>query len=416
MRRTPLNIPHASTGATITVHAITARTTEAFKHTGTTLGVRMYNKNGDTFGNDGGFDNLRVEDVTPHLSKAFATAFASAGGIAQIVFTITNTTDNLAKPGWEFTDNLAAGLTLANTTIGGTCRNFANTAALAQIVGSVGGSSFTIRGSLPAGVSCTVTVNVRVAAGTTSPALQNCGSNIASPIFVIPPANSTCATLVVTRPITLAKTWGGGAIAGNAVGMTINGAAIDVYAANTGSSTAPGPGSPASAQARLGSQITLMENFTNGAAANYSSTLECRKISDGALVASTGSGLSRAITMPLDSGVACAFTNARETDVSIQKTRPPGVLSVGSQAVFTLVVTNHGPLAANGTVVSDPAVAGLDCTGAGLPAPTCSASAGATCPSPLTAAGIQAGVAIPALPNAGVVTLGVTCKVTASGF
>jgi len=40
----------------------------------------------------------------------------------------------------------------------------------------------------------------------------------------------------------------------------------------------------------------------------------------------------------------------------------------------------------------------------------------ATCPSPLTAAGLQSGVTIPALPNGGVVTIDLTCNVTASGF
>lgn len=104
------------------------------------------------------------------------------------------------------------------------------------------------------------------------------------------------------------------------------------------------------------------------------------------------------------------------TDLSIQKTATPNPVVSGSQVVFSLVVTNHGPAAADGATVLDPAVAGLDCVAAGLPAPTCAATGGASCPSPLTGVGLQAGVVIPALPNGGVVTLGLTCRATATGL
>lgn len=103
-------------------------------------------------------------------------------------------------------------------------------------------------------------------------------------------------------------------------------------------------------------------------------------------------------------------------DLSIQKTATPNPVASGGQVVFTLIVTNHGPAAADGATVRDPAATGLDCLAAGLPVPTCSATGGATCPSPLTAADLQAGAAIPTLPNGGVVTLGMTCRVTASGL
>ncbi|MCH6482648.1 DUF11 domain-containing protein [Pseudoxanthomonas sp. LH2527] len=106
------------------------------------------------------------------------------------------------------------------------------------------------------------------------------------------------------------------------------------------------------------------------------------------------------------------------TDVSIVKTATPDpALSLG-QVAFTLAVRNLGPATANNARLLDPASAGLDCTAAGLPAPTCTATGGASCPSPLTAALIQTapGVAIPALPDGGVVSVTLTCNVTATGL
>ena len=101
----------------------------------------------------------------------------------------------------------------------------------------------------------------------------------------------------------------------------------------------------------------------------------------------------------------------------VQPTTPDPALSLG-QVAFTLAVRNLGPATANNARLRDPASAGLDCTAAGLPAPTCTATGGASCPSPLTAALIQTapGVAIPALPDGGVVSVTLTCNVTATGL
>ena len=105
------------------------------------------------------------------------------------------------------------------------------------------------------------------------------------------------------------------------------------------------------------------------------------------------------------------------TDVSIVKTAAPNPALASGQVVFTLAVRNLGPATANDTRLFDPATAGLDCAAAGLPAPTCTATGGAVCPASLTVAAIQTspGVAIPALPAGGAVSVNLTCNVTASG-
>gem|GEM_PF-1911776 len=114
----------------------------------------------------------------------------------------------------------------------------------------------------------------------------------------------------------------------------------------------------------------------------------------------------------------CTINNndSDQTDVSITKVASADTVVRGDEVVFTLVVRNPGVAAAPGTVVRDPAVAGLDCTAAGLAVPTCSATGGASCPTPLTATGLQAGVAIPALPAGSTVSIDLTCRATASGM
>jgi uncharacterized repeat protein (TIGR01451 family) len=109
-------------------------------------------------------------------------------------------------------------------------------------------------------------------------------------------------------------------------------------------------------------------------------------------------------TASVDVTQACA-------DLSIVKSATPADVSSGDEVVYTLVVTNNGPVAADGATVTDPGVPGsLDCT-----ALTCAVGGGAACPVAPTPAQLAAGLAIPALPSAGSVTLTLTCTVTASG-
>lgn len=299
--------------------------------------VRLRNEVGSSGGNDAAIDNIELIDVTPTLSKSFSSAAAQAGGTVQVVFTVTNTPDNLAKPGWQFTDNLSAGLTLANTTVGGTCSNFANTATPAEIIGTAGATSFTVRGSLPAQPNCTVIVNLNVGSGVTASTLQNCGSNIASPDFVTPPGAGICSTLAITRPVNLTKLWQG-ATAGDSVALTISGPGVS--SAVAGTSTAPSTTTAATAQGQQGTLVTVTEAFTNGSASAYATAIVCVRASDGLAVTLSGSGLSRTFTMSNDSDVNCTFTNSRLPILRLQKALPLGRFLIGDQ--FTLGITGTG--------------------------------------------------------------------------
>lgn len=93
----------------------------------------------------------------------------------------------------------------------------------------------------------------------------------------------------------------------------------------------------------------------------------------------------------------------------------PATLVSGTTTTYTLVISNAGLGAANGAVVTDPAVAGLNVT-----AVTCTGATGsAVCPVPanVTVALLQgSGIVIPTLPSGGSVTFTVTATVTATGL
>jgi uncharacterized repeat protein (TIGR01451 family) len=122
---------------------------------GSELRVRLRNAQGNGYGNDHAFDNIRVSDASPQLDKAFAAASIAVGETTALTFTVTNTTDLASKNGWSFTDALPAGLRVADPSGSST------TCAAGTVGAAPGTASITASGNLNAGQpSCTVTVNV----------------------------------------------------------------------------------------------------------------------------------------------------------------------------------------------------------------------------------------------------------------
>ena len=91
------------------------------------------------------------------------------------------------------------------------------------------------------------------------------------------------------------------------------------------------------------------------------------------------------------------------------KTNGVTALGAGSTTTYTLTFANTGPSSADGAVIKDIPGAGLSCT-----AVSCSATGGAACGS-LSVGALLAGHPLPTLPSGGVVTVLLTCTVTASG-
>lgn len=116
--------------------------------------------------------------------------------------------------------------------------------------------------------------------------------------------------------------------------------------------------------------------------------------------------------------IECTFTNTlQQTDIQVVKTASPDPVVSGDVVTYQIVVTNNGPLAADGAVLTDVAGAGQDCTTLS-PSATCTATGSASCPSPTVpvSALLGGGITIPSLPVGGQVTVVLTCTVTASGL
>ncbi|ROU07236.1 DUF7507 domain-containing protein [Lysobacter enzymogenes] len=97
-------------------------------------------------------------------------------------------------------------------------------------------------------------------------------------------------------------------------------------------------------------------------------------------------------------------TLAAQSNVAVAKNGPTSVAANGA-VTYTIVVSNAGPSAANGTVLTDPAVTNFTAATLSCASPV----GGAVCPASPTVAQLQgAGVTIPTLPVGGSVTFTLT--------
>ena len=284
---TVTNLQTSPFATTVTVYTKALTASTAFQYPGSSLGVQMYNANGATFGNDGAFDNIQVVDVTPTLSKSFNPASLVQGATSTLTFTVTNTTDLLAKAGWSFTDSLSSGLAVATPNgLGGTCAS-----AGAAVTATAGSSTITVtNGSLAAGTaSCTITVNVTSATAAT---YTNGASNITAS-YVNPPANAT-VTFLPKVNVSITKDDGKTTYSPGGTGI------YTITVTNTGPGTATG--------------VTLADALPPGITLN--GTWAC-----------TGAGGS---TCSAANGTTMAALNA------LTLTVPPGTVPPGSSTAITI--------------------------------------------------------------------------------
>lgn len=209
--------------------------------------------------------------------------------------------------------------------------------------------------------------------------------------------------------------------------LIVNGTGGPASVTTTGSGTAA-IGSAVRNPAVAGSVYTVSETGAGTPAANlsnYTVTYACTNTRIGGQTPS-GSGSTFNVTPVAGDNLSCIFTNTRNpsANLSITKTNTPGIngdvdqvgdtVVSGANTVYTIVVANNGPDAANGAVVSDPAVPGLNCLSA-----LCDGLSGAACPGGavnatgivVPVANLQGGVPIPTLPNGGRVRFTLTCLV-----
>lgn len=141
---------------------------------------------------------------------------------------------------------------------------------------------------------------------------------------------------------------------------------------------------------------------------------------NGVTASIAGAALSLS-TIPSGTAVTCTVVNTPSADLSVTKTNTPLVgpsdqpadaVTAGANVTYRIVVTNNGPAAANGAVVRDDVVSGINCPPAN--AVTCIPAGGAACGGgPFTVAALTAagGIALGAMPATSTVALSFTCSV-----
>lgn len=167
-------------------------------YTASTVSLRMRNAQGSGDGNDHAFDDIVLLDVTPQLDKDFSPDSVEVGGNGTLTYTITNTNDLLPKDGWDFTDTLPSGLTLANPS------GAVSTCPAGTVTAPDGGTAVTVTGgALAAGEkSCTVTVDVT---SNTAGTYTNTAANISGEIGINLPGDSSITFVRDSAAIAMTK-------------------------------------------------------------------------------------------------------------------------------------------------------------------------------------------------------------------
>ena len=148
----------------------------------------------------------------------------------------------------------------------------------------------------------------------------------------------------------------------------------------------------------------MAEAFTTGSAANYNTSLAC--------TGTTGLSGSTLTVGAADTNIVCTYTNRSVlVALTITKTDSKAIATSGGTNNYVVTVSNAGPAAADGVVVTDVVGAGLTCSPANTV--TCSVTAGAAvCPAgPLTFTNLTTGVTIATFPNASALQFAYTCNV-----
>ncbi len=352
-----------------------------------------------------------VEDYQFTVSRKLTLFKSTLGGVGgPFGFTLTNTAQTtgtvattVANTPTQIDGNTASAATLAYAIVapttavtidesslpagwsltGATCVN-----AASATVGSLSGTTYTITGAeIGASVSFTCTfTNSKLPILRLQKALPN-GRFVATDQFALD----------------IAGTGGPATVTTTGAGNTATGVAT----------LSPGA---------IGAVYTLSETGAAGAVlTNYATTYACTNALAGGQTPS-GSGITFNITAVVGDDLTCTLTNVRnnQADLRLTKTNTPGVNGEvdqaadtavsGASANYSIVVTNLGPDAANGSVVTDPVPTNLTCTTA-----SCTAAGGAACPVPTGAALVVAlqgaGATIPTLPLNGAVTITLSCTV-----
>lgn len=347
--------------------------------TGNSVAMQFVNETSATNGNDGAFDNIQIQDVTPQLDKTYTATQIPNGGTTTLNFIVTNTPEKAEKPGWSLTDSLPAGMTIAaapnlQNTCGGTT----------SVSAPAGGNVVTVtNGFIGADVtSCQVSVDVTVNLASplsSAQTLNNApvtgtspnpgeitkiglGTPLAAQITILPTADmmatgTTAQAAVTGEPVTV-KTSCTNQGSDVALQATCSVSNVPVDATNVSSNCIP---ASAASDLAPGASIACTTTFT--------------PVTVGAVTLTTTATTTSTDTNPNNNSANSPVTITAPVPHADMQASTPTTVTPGSdgKVSFTATCTNNGPQAAdaaNCVVTGAPTNASIACTPTPLPLTT----------------------------------------------
>ena len=383
-----------------------------------------------------------TDTITPLLadlaiSKTDGATSVNPGGTTTYTIVVTNA-GPAAADGAVFTDPAVANLSVTSVTCGSpsggaACPTVPNTTvALLQGAGIVipalpsGGSvTFTVPATVAGSATGTIanTANIAAPSGVTDPNLSNNSatdtdtvSSFLADLAITKTDGVTSVSPGATTIYTIVVTNAGPATADGAIFTDPAVANLNVTSVTCGSPSggAACPTAPNTTIGLMQGAGIVVPNLPAGGSVTFSVNATVAGSAFGSITNTANVVAPAGITDPNLSNNSASDTNTVTTslvaDLAITKTDGVTSVSPGATTIYTIVVANTGPSAANGAIFTDAAVANLSVTSV-----TCgSPSGGAVCPTvPNTTIALMqgAGIVIPTLPTGGSVTFMVNTTV-----
>jgi uncharacterized repeat protein (TIGR01451 family) len=352
----------------------------------------------------------------------------SPNGSAIYNITISNAGPSAAN-GASFNDVLPSAI----QGISASCASAAGGAACPSLISVVGNTVSGTIATLPAGGSVVLAVSGTVAA--------SAANQVDNTVTVTPPAgtadpsnaNNSSTSSAVVNPIAdlvVVKSGPSASSAGNAITYTVTIRNNGPSAANNATFNDTVPASILGVSASCGlanggaicpAAINVTGNTVSGAVPTLPAGASLVISVKGTVSGSATGTISNTATVlppggvtdpdPSNSTSTINTTLGAVADVAVAKSGP-GAAVPGSNVSYTIVVSNAGPSAANGTTFTDAVPASLT----GVSASCTTSSGGATCPSSITVVGNNVNGTVTNFPANSSVTIVVSGTVSASAI
>lgn len=339
------------------------------------LGLQLYNATTSGSGNDVSFDLPQIVDVTPSLDKSFSPPLIAPGGVSTLTFTVTNTTELMAKNDWTFTDSLPAGLKVAATpNLGGTC--ISTTGAALVRTATAGAASIAVTGGDLAlnQESCTVTVDVTSEIeGSYVNGPANVTTNLLppedTPLEVRAPRIRLVKALDAPR-ITDADQFTVHIHSGATAGPVVNSTAASTTT-GAGNTVTAGTGTTGTYVADVDTTYVLTETASPGTDLGaYEKSIACVDASRRQTGLPSGTAFSGILSIKPVAGadITCTLTNTANPRpeikllkrvASVDDANGNDLTDLGDEVHFVFDVANTGNVTLSGIAIDDPLLAGL---------------------------------------------------------